>query len=93
MQGRDCSKTTIAAPFVVLLAGMMLLCAGALSFLIFDAIKRDIATSEAEDPRMCLAIKDNTERLSCLETRVGKDPPSPARGAKVPANIFNSSKQ
>lgn len=89
MQGRDCSKTTIAAPFVVLLAGMMLLCAGALSFLIFDAIKRDIATSEAEDPRMCLAIKDSAERLTCLETRVGRPLPPPARGANAPTSAFH----
>ncbi len=89
MRERDYSRNPFTVPFTVLLAGVVLLCAGALSFVIFDAIKRDIATSEAEDPRMCLAIKDSAERLTCLETRVGRPLPPPARGANAPTSAFH----
>jgi hypothetical protein len=88
MLGSDRSKNPIAAPLVILLAGIVLLCAGVLSFVIFDMIKDDISAREAEDPRACLTIRNDAERLSCLETRVGRASPPPAHGANAPANIF-----
>jgi hypothetical protein len=88
MQVRDYLQNPIAASVIFLLAGIVLLCAGALSSVVFGVIEQDIAKSEATDPRMCLTIKDSAERLSCLETRVGRMSPPPAHGANAPLNTF-----
>jgi hypothetical protein len=70
-----------------LLAAAVLICVVAISPVIWTAMKEVVTYQVQEDPRACLAIKDDTERLHCLETRVGRDMP-PARGAFAPRSTF-----
>ena len=70
-----------------LLAAAVVICAVALAPIVWTALK-DIAASDAEqDPRACLAIASDSERLRCLETRVGRMP-APAKGAYAPRSAF-----
>lgn len=75
--------TVLVAALAIVVAG----CIFAIAPAIWTAMK-DIAASQAEqDPRACLTIKNEADRLKCLETRVGRNPP-PARGAYAPLSVF-----
>jgi hypothetical protein len=70
-----------------LCAVAILICLVALTPIAWTALE-EIATHQAEnDPRACLFIKNESERLHCLEVRVGRNPP-PARGANAPLAAF-----
>lgn len=72
---------------VLLLAGIVLICIAAILPAIWDAAKEFAKTEASHDPRECLMIQDDSERLKCLERRVGQTPP-PAKGPFAPAGVF-----
>lgn len=82
------SAGLLGKTFILLLAGIVLICTAAIMPAIWDAAKEVAKTEAAHDPRECLAIRDDRERLKCLDQRVGQRPPPPAKGAFAPAGTF-----
>jgi hypothetical protein len=70
-----------------LLAAAVLICAVAIAPILWTAAKEVIAHQADFDPRACLTIANESDRLHCLETRVGRETP-PAKGAYAPPAAF-----
>jgi hypothetical protein len=81
------SEGLLGKTLILLLAGIVLICTAAIMPAIWDAAKEFAKAEAAHDPRECLTIQDDSERLKCLEQRVERTAP-PARGAFAPPNIF-----
>jgi hypothetical protein len=85
------SAGLLGKTFILLLAGIVLICTAAIMPAIWDAAKEFARTEAAHDPRECLTIHDDSERLKCLEQRVERAVPRPAKGAFAPPGIFGES--
>lgn len=82
------SEGLLGRTLILLLVGAVLICTAAILPAIWDAAKELAKTEAAHDPRECLTIRDDSERLKCLDQRVGQRPPPPAKGAFAPAGAF-----
>ena len=82
------SAGLLGKTLILLLAGIVLICTAAIMPAIWDAAKEFAKTEAAHDPRECLTIRDDSERLKCLDQRVGQRPLPPAKGAFAPAGAF-----
>jgi hypothetical protein len=75
---------------VTFLAVAVLICLVAFAPMLWTAVREAALTQANEDPRGCVTIKSDADRLKCFETRVIKPTPPPAHGAKVPAEVFGN---
>lgn len=86
--GKITPKRLLANAFILLFTGFVMICAAVILPAIWDVAKEFANTEATHDPRECLTIPNDAQRLTCLEQRVGQTPPQPARGASAPAGIF-----